>query len=804
MPSRKCQSGRSSASTVERIEKLERENEALRAEIAQHHEVQEALASERDKLRSLVDGLGRTEMGIDIIGIDHRIHFQNSVLEERFGELDGKPCYAKYMGGQNPCPDCPMTGAISLNKLVSRKLIGQDGRAYRVLSAPFANPDGTVDKVIEVVVDVTERREKDRMLQESERMFRSLVENSHSGIFIVGDDFKFAYANEMFCTMLGYPHAEVIGRDFRSVLDDESRSLVAERYQRRQKGEAVPSRYEFNIVRSDREKRRVEISSTVVVDSTGKPITLAQLLDITERKRAEEELRESERKFAGIATNIPGVVFEFRVRKDGTTYFSYISPRATDLFGLPADPSDPEWNAELGGRVHPDDRRAFFKSIAAAVAGRCEWHYEGRIMMPGSDSKWFQGISSPTQIGDELVFDGVLLDISARKTAEEELQAAHADLENRVEQRTAELQKTNALLLEEMRRREVAEEKRRESETRYRNLVENANCIILELDTKGRVTFFNHFAQQFFGFSEEEMIGQPVVGTIVPKADSQGNDLRSKIMELVRHPERFHNTENENIRRDGEKVWIAWTNKGLFDKKGRLREVLCIGIDRTEYKRAAEMLAQQEKEKAATAERQRLARDLHDAVTQTLFSASLVAAALPKVWAKDPVEGQRCLEELRQLTRGALAEMRMLLVELRPTALTEVGLVDLLRQLTEAASGRAGFPVLYHVEGRCTLPPDVQVALYRVTQEALNNVLKHSGANEASVSLECMADSALLSISDNGAGFDPDSVSPKHLGLRIMQERAAGAGAAVSVISSEGHGTKVTVAWPDASGRECT
>jgi len=804
MPSRKNKTCKSSASINERQEKLERENKALKSEIAHHHEVQETLASERDKLRSLVDGLGRTEVGIDIIGNDHRIHFQNRVLEERFGVLDGKPCYVKYMGAETPCFDCPMTSAINLNRLESRDLLGQDGRDYRVLSAPYANPDGTVDKVIEVIIDVTERRKTDRMLQESERMFRSLVENSHSGIFIVADDFKFAYANDMFCTILGYPHDEVIGIDFRSVLDDESRSLVAERYVSRQRGEAVPSRYEFNIVRDNGEKRRVEISSTVVVDSVGKPRTLAQLLDITDRKRAEEELRESERKFAGIVKNIPGVVFEFRVRKDDTSYFSFVSPRATDLFGLPSDPSSPEWNADLGARVHPDDRQRFFKSIADAVASRSEWNFEGRITMPAGGPKWFQGISYPTQIGDELVFDGVLLDVSKRRVAEEELQEAHAELENRVEQRTAELQKANDLLLQEIRQREDAEEKRRESETKYRDLVENANSIILELDTKGRVTFFNPFAQQFFGFTEQEIIGRSVVGTIVPKTDSQGNDLRSKIKELVRYPERFHNSENENIRRNGEKVWIAWTNRGLYDKKGRLKEVLCIGIDRTEQKRTAEMLAQQEMEKAAVAERQRLARDLHDAVTQTLFSASLVAAALPKVWAKDPAEGQRCLEELRQLTRGALAEMRMLLLELRPTALTEVGLVDLLRQLTEATAGRGGFPVSYKVDGKCTVPTDVQVALYRVAQEALNNVLEHSGASEAAVHLLCQADSALLSISDNGAGFNPETVSPKHLGLRIMQERAAGVGTTVKVISTEGRGTQVTVAWPDASRREST
>jgi PAS domain S-box-containing protein len=646
--------------------------------------------------------------------------------------------------------------------------------------------------------------ETDRMLQESERMFRSLVEHSHSGIFIVADDFRFAYANDMFCTIVGYPHSQVIGMDFRSLLDDESKDMVADRYRKRQRGESVPSRYEFNLIRRDGEKRRVEISSTIVLDVAGKPRTLAQVLDITERKKAEKELLESERKFAGIARNIPGVVFEFRVREVGTSYFTYVSPRATEIFGLSSDPNSPEWDLGLGARVHPDDREQFLKSVGDAIGRRSDWSYEGRILTPGGGFKWFQGMSSPTQTGDELVFDGVLLDISARKMAEEELQVAHAELENRVAQRTAELQKANARLLQEIRQREEAEEDRRETETKYRDLVENANSIILELDTKGRVSFFNPFAQQFFGFTEAEIIGRPVVGTIVPKTDSQGNDLRSKIMELVRHPEKYYNSENENIRSNGEKVWIAWTNKGLYDKKGRLKEVLCIGIDRTEYKRAAEMLAQQEQEKAAAAERQRLARDLHDAVTQTLFSASLIAAVLPRLWAKDPEEGQRRLEELRQLTRGALAEMRMLLMELRPSALAEVGLVDLLRQLSEAAAGRAGFPVSYSIEGQCTVPLDVQVALYRVAQEALNNVVKHSGASQAEMHLVCEGNSARLAIADNGSGFDMKSVSPKHMGLRIMQERADAVGAALEMVSSEGRGTKITVVWSDAGGKECS
>lgn len=139
----------------------------------------------------------------------------------------------------------------------------------------------------------------------------------------------------------------------------------------------------------------------------------------TEHKQTEEALQESERQFSDIAKNIPGMVFQFRVRSDGSSYFSYASPRATELFEFPADMSSPDW--DLGAWTHPDDREDFFASIAQAIENRTGWNFEGRFITPGGETKWFQGISSPSQIGNELVFNGVLLDITERKLAEQAL-----------------------------------------------------------------------------------------------------------------------------------------------------------------------------------------------------------------------------------------------------------------------------------------------------------------------------------------------------------------------------------------------
>lgn len=237
-------------------------------------------------------------------------------------------------------------------------------------------------------------------------------------------------------------------------------------------------------------------------------------------------------------------------------------------------------------------------------------------------------------------------------------------------------------------------------------------------------------------------------------------------------------------------------------KKGHFKEILCIGINRTEQKKAEELLAMETREKATAEERNRLARDLHDAVSQTLFSASLIAEVLPRIWERQPDEGHKRLEEVRQLTRGALAEMRTLLLELRPASLVEAELGDLLHQLGESITGRSRVPVSVTVEGQCALSTEAKVALYRIAQEALNNVAKHAGASQAKVSLQCQSGKVILRISDNGKGFDMATRSPDSLGLGIMQERARGIGASLNVESKIGRGTEVVVTHKENTGGE--
>ena len=209
---------------------------------------------------------------------------------------------------------------------------------------------------------------------------------------------------------------------------------------------------------------------------------------------------------------------------------------------------------------------------------------------------------------------------------------------------------------------------------------------------------------------------------------------------------------------------------------------------------------------AATEERSRLARDLHDSVTQILFSAGLVAEVLPSIWRSDPDEALSSLEELRRLTRAALAEMRTMLLELRPTAVTKTPLGQLMAQLTEAVTSRTQLPFQLYVENVPLLPGEVHTTFYRIAQEALNNAVKHAGASQVTVRLQATPPyspqavgdwegQVTLSIQDNGRGFTPLSSEEGRLGMGIMHERAEVIGARLSVESQVGQGTQVRLVW---------
>lgn len=214
-------------------------------------------------------------------------------------------------------------------------------------------------------------------------------------------------------------------------------------------------------------------------------------------------------------------------------------------------------------------------------------------------------------------------------------------------------------------------------------------------------------------------------------------------------------------------------------------------------------LRQATEEMAVISERNRIARDLHDAITQTLFSANLIAESLPQTLARDQKQGNESLKNLQELNKSALVEMRALLLELRPDVIKEISLSELLDQMAATLRGRAGVEVVLRLEEKYKLPEQVHLQMYRVAQEAITNIIKHSKARTVSIELKTNSNkrkgfryrNVRMKISDDGIGFDKESIKGAHFGLKDMVERAEAINAAIHINSIVGKGTEIEVLW---------
>jgi PAS domain S-box-containing protein len=203
----------------------------------------------------------------------------------------------------------------------------------------------------------------------------------------------------------------------------------------------------------------------------------------------------------------------------------------------------------------------------------------------------------------------------------------------------------------------------------------------------------------------------------------------------------------------------------------------------------------QSQELAIAQERRRLARELHDSVSQTLFSSQSMTEAALRQWQTQPERAHELIEEVYRMLASALAEMRILLLELRPTALTQIGLKQLFEQYLQTTLSKQNIMMHLEMEDVPPLPPDVQIALYRIIQEAANNVIKHAQARHIRLTAMHQDHQLELSLVDDGRGFSAEEQKATSMGLNIMRERARTIGADLTIKSQRGKGTQVTVSW---------
>lgn len=242
------------------------------------------------------------------------------------------------------------------------------------------------------------------------------------------------------------------------------------------------------------------------------------------------------------------------------------------------------------------------------------------------------------------------------------------------------------------------------------------------------------------------------------------------------------------IRRDDAKRFYDVTVEPLLDVQEDVVGTTIAALDITERK----ISEAKSREVAALEERQQLARDLHDSVNQTLFTLNLIAESLPQMQEKNPEHMWEQVDELRRLSQSAMAEMRTLLLDLRPASVVKSNLSDLFVQLIRSVQARRNIDISSQVTIDQPLFEDVHIALYRIVQEALNNMSKHSDATQGSITLIAGTDGIHLRVWDNGRGFDT-SQSASGMGLGVMRERASFMGANFVVNSSPESGTEIVI-----------
>ncbi|HJS17628.1 MAG TPA: PAS domain S-box protein [Anaerolineales bacterium] len=685
---------------------------------------------------------------------------------------------------------------------IEKRYKHKDGRwiwARSTLSG-VKNADGHPIYVLVLVEDISEHkqtladlRDSAERLRESEARFRAMFDTAAVGITLIDPDRRVLAVNPAALQMSGYSEAEMLSMTVGDFTYPQDQEIGREEFLEIRAGKRKAYTLEKRYVRKDGVVYWTRVSVSAVRDEEGRLLYLVVITeDIDQQKRALEKLRESEARFRSMfehsAIGIGVMGMDRRIidanpalcRIYGYTCEEMVGMNAAEVTHSEDDPLSRQLFNELvsGQRdSYQADRRYIRKS------GEVFWAHATMSSVHGPD-------------GRPIYLVGMIIDINEQKHAVEELH---------------------------------------KSQARFQAIFDNVAVGVAVLTLGRHPIAFNAATERIIGYRIDDLRNVDPRSLAVP--EDRGID-EQLFQDLIEGRRESYVMERRYRHKDGRIFWARINYSLVRDLDDKPDYLVGILEDIDDQKRAAERLAEQEAEylltlqqrvtertqeleqanqllhreieqrtkveqelaekaadEAVTADRTRLARDLHDAVTQTLFSASLIAEVLPDLWEMDADEAKRSTEELRQLTRGALAEMRTLLLELRPATLTQTHLSDLIKQLCEAFIGRSRLPITLNIDGACPLPPEVQVAIYRIAQESLNNVFKYARATQVRVNLFVSPTSVHFETCDNGIGFDMSIVKPTSLGMRIMRERADAIGAEFQLSSQPGSGTCVEVSW---------
>jgi PAS domain S-box-containing protein len=617
---------------------------------------------------------------------------------------------------------------------VSAVGVFEDGR--------FAGGQGTVR-------DVSERERLERELRESEERYRFLVQNSPDIVFSADAETRFTFLSESITRLTGFEEAELVGQPFAAVVTDATLPVALERWQTVVDDPSQAQVLRLALRHKDGGSVPVEIHSVGAVGADGEFAGIhGSARDIGERERLERELRESEERYRSVIQSTPDLIWA----TNPLGHFVFVSDRVRDLLGW-----SPE---EVIGRPF----REFIGEASIEAANR-EWERlaqePGRTQTQRLDLHHRDGSLRPFEVSSvAVVHDG-------------EVQNVYG-------------------IARDVGERERLERELRESEERYRYLVQSSPDLVWVTDDEGRFTFMSDQARTILGWEPEELIGRSFTDLSPAEAHRSGI-ARWKL--LRRRPTSIQRSRFTVLSRDGRELAMEVTGIGMMED-GRFIGAHGAARDVSARDRLDRDLRRQAAELASSEERSHLARELHDSVTQALFSMTLLSRSIELMLERDPAQVPAMLASLRELQRDALAEMRALIFELRPGNIEESGLVAALRTHVASLSGRIGLPVVVEADLPDRLPLEIEEALYRIAQEALHNVVKHAGAREVRVKVGLAGEMVHLGITDDGRGFDSALVPDGHLGLAGMRARAERLGGTLHVVSRPGGGTSIDVVVP--------
>ncbi len=400
--------------------------------------------------------------------------------------------------------------------------------------------------------DKPEKGQNSGPMLEPELDFAQIMNAAGQSLMVTNEKWCFEYVNPAFAQLLARPIEEIIGRSMDDFIISEDLPILAQERSKQVNG--TSSTYNLRIKRPN--------CDIIYAQATDVPRRLENrfagsisvITDLTKCRVYEDTLKESEIRLRSVINNI-------------FAFVAILTPQGTVL----------ECNSTAleAANLKPED-------VIGKPFEECYWWSYSKDIQ----SQLRSAIDSAAQ-GKSSRYDVTVRLGEKRFVVIDFMLASVRDDLGRVKYLVP-----SAI---EITKRKMAVEALRRSEKKYRDLVENANSIILRMDTTGRVTFINEFAQNFFGYAEKEILGKNVVGTIVPEVESTGRDLRKMIEHIGSSPDLYAVNINENVRRSGERVWIAWTNRPIRNRRGNVVEILCIGNDITERKRAEEALKESER-----------------------------------------------------------------------------------------------------------------------------------------------------------------------------------------------------------------